>query len=133
MSSRMHVEIDSADPFERGRQRGAQVAAMLQETWPIYQSLFGVTAREAGRDPVDISAVAHACLDALSPWSPELLRELEGVSAGSGLSLTTVMALNARTEVFAVAGGTKVTECSTVVELTGPDGTALSAPDVGLA
>jgi isopenicillin-N N-acyltransferase like protein len=121
------VEIDSSDPFERGRQRGAQVATNLQETWPIYQSLFAVTARDAGRDPVDISAVAHACLDALAPWSPELLRELEGVSAGSGLSLTTVMALNARTEVFAVAGGTKVSECSTIVELSGPGGSALSA------
>jgi isopenicillin-N N-acyltransferase like protein len=127
MSSRMHVEIDSTDPFERGRQRGAQVAAPLQATWPIYQSLFAVTARDAGRDPVDISAVAHACLDALSPWSPDLLRELEGVSAGTGLPLTTVMALNARTEVFAVAGGTSVTECSTIVETAGTAGTALSA------
>jgi isopenicillin-N N-acyltransferase-like protein len=37
------------------------------------------------------------------------------------------MALNARTEVFAVAGGTAVTECSTVVELQGVDGSALAA------
>ncbi len=74
-----------------------------------------------------MSGVAHACLDALSPWSPELLRELEGVSAGAGLPLTTVMVLNARTEVFAVAGGAEVTECSTVVELAGVDGSALAA------
>lgn len=100
---------------------------MLQQTWPIYQSLFDVTAHDAGREPVDVPAVAHACLDAVSTWSPELLRELEGVSAGSGLSLTTVMALNARTEVFAVAGGTAVSECSTVVQLDGPDGSAVSA------
>jgi isopenicillin-N N-acyltransferase like protein len=127
MSPRGHVEIDSIDPFERGRQRGVQVAARLQETWPIYQSLFDVTARDAGRPPVDIAAVAHACLDVLSSWSPELLRELEGVSSGAGASLTTLMALNARTEVFAVAGGTEVTECSTLVELTGPRGSVLSA------
>jgi isopenicillin-N N-acyltransferase-like protein len=123
----MHVEIDSTDPFERGRQRGTRVATELETTWPIYLSLFEVTAQEAGRDGVDVTAVAHACLDALSSWSPELLRELEGVSAGSGLSLTTVMALNARTEVFAAAGGTGVTECSTVVELQGPEGSAISA------
>ena len=54
MTSRMHVDIDSSDPFERGRQRGAQVGARLQQTWPIYQSLFAVTARDAGRDPVDV-------------------------------------------------------------------------------
>jgi isopenicillin-N N-acyltransferase like protein len=127
MKSRMYVEIDSADPFERGRQRGAQVSAELAETWPLYQSLFDVTAREAGCDGVDVTAVAHSCLDAVSTWSPGLLRELEGVSAGSGVSLTTVMALNARTEVFAAAGGTAVSECSTVVQLQGPEGSAISA------
>jgi isopenicillin-N N-acyltransferase-like protein len=127
MSNRMQVEVDSTDPFERGRQRGSQVAARLQQSWPIYQSLFGVTARDAGHGSVDVPAVAHACLDALSSWSPDLLRELEGVSAGSGLSLTTVMALNARTEVFAVAGGSRVTECSTIVQLEGAGGSARSA------
>jgi len=127
MSSRMHVEIDSPDAYERGRQRGAQVAGHVQETWPIYQSLFAVTARNAGRDPVDVPAIAHACLDALSDWSPELVRELEGVSAGSGVSLTTVMALNARTEVFALAGGSSLTECSTLVQMRGAAGSAIAA------
>ncbi|MEJ7629214.1 MAG: C45 family peptidase [Nocardioidaceae bacterium] len=127
MSPQLHVEIDSADPFERGRQRGALVAEQVAQTWPVYQSLFEITAREAGGDPVDVPAVAHACLDALSVWSPELVRELEGVAAGAGVSLTTVMALNARTEILAKAGGSTASECSTLVRMQGADTTAVAA------
>lgn len=127
MSIRVHTEIDSTDPFERGRQRGVQVAAALRKTWPIYQSLFAVTARDAGRAPVDVPAIAESCLDAVSTWSPELLRELEGVAAGSGFALTTVMALNARTEVLAQARGAGTTECSTLVQMQGADGSAIGA------
>ncbi|MDX6308996.1 MAG: isopenicillin-N N-acyltransferase like protein [Nocardioidaceae bacterium] len=127
MSTRVHTEIDSTDPFERGRQRGVQVAARLRETWPIYQSLFAVTARDAGRSPVDVPATAESCLDAVSTWSPELLRELEGVAAGSGFGLTTVMALNARTEVLAQARSAGATECSTLVQLHGGDGSPIGA------
>jgi len=126
MPSRLHVETESSDPYERGRQRGAQVNKAVERTWPVYQSLFDASAKDAGREPVDVAAVAHACLDAVSVWSPDLLRELEGVAAGSGLSLTTVMALNARTEVFALAGGLALTECSTVVQMHAAGGAALS-------
>lgn len=127
MGSRMHVSVDSTDPFERGRQRGAQVADRLRHTWPIYQQLFAVTARDAGRPPVDAGAVADACMDTLATWSPELARELEGVAAGADTHLETVVALNARTEVLAQARGGGFTECSTLVEMTGTDGTALGA------
>lgn len=127
MSPRRHVEVDSTDPFERGRQRGTQVADGLARSWPVYQSLFDVTARQSGCDPVDVTAVAHACLDALSAWSPELERELEGVAAGAGVSLTTVMALNARTEILAKAGGSTATECSTLVQMSGAGGSSVAA------
>lgn len=127
MPRRTHVEVDSADPFERGRQRGIQVAAGLTRSWPVYQSLFDVTARQSAGEQVDVAGVAHGCLDALSTWSPALARELEGVAAGAGVSLTTVMALNARTEILARAGGSTATECSTLAQMSGAGGSAVAA------
>lgn len=127
MTSLMHVRIDSTDPFERGRQRGAQVAERLPHTWSTYQRLFAAAAGDAGREPVDVRALADACLHSVSSWSPDLLRELEGVSAGAGVDVETVMALNARTEVFAAARASGPTECSTLVEMPGESGSALAA------
>src|SRR6478752_2719132 len=121
------IRVEADDPYERGRQRGAQVANTLDRTWPVYQSLFAVTARDARRTWVDIGVQTTACLDAVAAWSPGMLRELEGVASGSGLPLSTIMTSNARTEVFAFAGGPDLTECSTIVQLAGPDGAALSA------
>lgn len=127
MASLIHVSVDSADAFERGRQRGKQVANQLHRTWPVYERLFAITAREAGQPPVDVRAVAAACLDCTAAWAPDLVRELEGVAAGAGADLATIMALNARTEIFAQARGGGPTECSTVVELVGTEGTSLAA------
>src|SRR4051812_26284796 len=121
------IRIEAADAYERGRQRGSQVASALERTWPTYQSLFAVTADYAGRSRVDLGAQTSACLDAVASWSPGMLRELEGVAAGAGLPLSTIMTLNARTEVFALASGPELTECSTIVELAGPEVAALSA------
>jgi isopenicillin-N N-acyltransferase-like protein len=122
-----HVTVDSNDPYERGRQRGAQVADRLRATWPMYQRLFAETADYAGRPPVDVAAVAVGCLDELRSWSPDLLREAEGIADATDLDLADVMALNARTEVLASARGVGPTECSTLVQLAGAGGTALSA------
>jgi isopenicillin-N N-acyltransferase-like protein len=122
-----HVLVDSAEPFERGRQRGVQVAAHLRWTWPLYEQLFAITARDTGRPAVDVRSLAAECLDAVRSWSPDTARELEGVASGAGVDVSTVMALNARTEVFARARGTGPTECSTLVQLEGPAGTALGA------
>ena len=82
MSERVHVVVDSADPFERGLQRGRQVGDAVRRTWPIYLALFDVTAQAYERDPIDPYAVATACLDATRDWSPALVRELEGVAEG---------------------------------------------------
>lgn len=127
MAPLRHVVVDSADPFERGRQRGMQVAGDIRRTWPIYRQLFAISAHDAGRAPVDVRGVAKACLQAVTTWSPELARELAGVAAGAGVDVETVMALNARTEVFAHTRGAALTECSTVVQMSGAGGTALGA------
>jgi isopenicillin-N N-acyltransferase like protein len=125
--SGVELTVDAGDAFERGRQRGRQVADRLHQTWPIYRRLFAATAREALRDPVDVGALADSCAESVATWSPDLFRELEGVAAGSGFDLHTVLALNARTEVLAFGRGCGTTECSTLVQMEGPDGSAISA------
>lgn len=127
MWSPMRLDIDARDPFERGRERGSWVGAHLRETWPCYQELFSIAARDSGREPVDVQGMADACHDSVSAWSPALARELEGVAAGADVPLRTVLALNARTEVLAQAGALGVTECSTVVQLRSRTGSPLGA------
>lgn len=120
MPAPMTVEIEASDAYERGRQRGRQVGARLEHTWPRYERLFVETARAAGREPVDVAAIATACLDELTRWRPDARRELEGVAVGAETSLTTVAALNARTEVLAQSGVIDPSECSTIVQVTEP-------------
>jgi isopenicillin-N N-acyltransferase like protein len=122
-----HLVVDSRDPFERGRARGSFGVQGLRSTWPIYEELFAVTARLAGRPPVDVASAVTPYLDATSAWAPDLLREMEGVAEGSGLGLERIAAVNARTEILALARGCGPTECSTVVQLAGRQGTAVSA------
>ncbi len=125
MHNPRQVDIDADDAFERGRQRGAEVGDELRWTWPVYQQIFAVTATDAGRDLVAVDELAESCLDSVASWSPGLLREVEGIAAGSGADVRTVMAINARTEILARARGTTLTECSTIVELRGTAGSAL--------
>lgn len=122
-----HVRVDATSPYERGRQRGVQVRDSIHRTWPVYQQLFAVSARDAGSAPPDVRGAAAASFDSLRRWSPDLAREIEGVADGAGVAVDVVMALNARTEILAQARGNGATECSTLVEMAGPSGSALAA------
>ncbi len=120
-----HLVVDSADPGERGRQRGRFAADPLAASWPTYLDIFTATAESYGLPAVDVRAVGSACEQPLREWSPQLWEEVGGVAAGAGIDPLDVLALNARTEVLAHARAT-LGECSTVVELAGPTGSAVS-------
>ncbi|GLX02401.1 C45 family peptidase [Microtetraspora sp. NBRC 16547] len=118
MSLRTHLRVEGTDPRRRGHDRGRRSGAEIARTWRTYSELFEVAAAPRGVT-LDVPALAQRCLAATSAWAPELAAEMEGVAEGAGVPLWTIAALNARTEILAVAGTPRAGECSTVVR-TGP-------------
>ncbi|WP_105036227.1 C45 family autoproteolytic acyltransferase/hydolase [Cryobacterium aureum] len=108
------ISIDSADGYERGRQRGKRLGDALDTGIGIYLYLFTV----AGIDLRVVQANAESALIATEAWSPTLAAELRGTADASGQELWKIAALNARTEILSGANGstgTKPGECSTIV------------------
>lgn len=108
------ISIDSADAYERGRQRGLRLGAALDTGIGIYRYLFTV----AGIDLRVVQANAESAISATEAWSPALAAELRGTADASGQELWKIAALNARTEILSGARastGTKPGECSTIV------------------
>nr|WP_240942054.1 C45 family peptidase [Planosporangium thailandense] len=111
------MRLDAADPWRRGHDRGVRTASEIAAAWATYSRLFAVTAAAAGVT-LDVPALARATLAATRSWAPDLAEEMRGVADGAGVPLWTIAALNARTEILAVADAPRAGECSTVV-LTG--------------
>lgn len=105
------IRVDSAEAFERGRQRGQAIRAQLNAGAQVYLSLF-----EAVGVPSEVvRPAAKRCLAATEKWYPRLASEMNGVAEGAGIELWKVVALNARTEILREALGSGPGECSTVV------------------
>jgi isopenicillin-N N-acyltransferase-like protein len=119
-----------APPYERGREFGAAHAAAVATTVTAYRRLFG-----AGVDLDRLGALALSRVDA---WAPDLAAEITGIAHGAGLPVAHVAAVNARTELLAVAdvpaglqGPADVPahpdECSAVVDLGRTTGAPVAA------
>lgn len=119
MSRPAHLHITGADPRQRGEDRGRQAAVEIARAWRIYLELFEAVA-VASQTRIDVAALAQRSISATRAWAPELVTEMEGVAEGAGLPLWAVAALNARTELLAVAGAPRAGECSTVVHVGQP-------------
>jgi len=105
---------------ERGAELGAAFGPQVHAAVDRYARLFGIPS--AGR-----AAAGARALDAIDGWAPELAQEIRGIAAGAGVAVEEVAALNARTEVLALAraagagpGAGGRGECSAVVALGGP-------------
>lgn len=113
------VLIDSADPFERGRQRGEAIAETLRSGVEVYLDLF----ETVGVDRGTAQRLAENAVEVTERWHAPLADEMRGTAEGAGLELWKIAALNARTEILSGASrdgatGADVTrpgECSTIV------------------
>ncbi|MBK0422315.1 hypothetical protein JD292_09540 [Leucobacter sp. CSA2] len=107
-TERPHIEVTGATPFEIGLSRGRALAGSLAEASAAYDALF----RSVGVTVAAQAVAVEQVLRTLSEWRPAVVAELSGVAEGAGVELAEVVALNARTEILALAGGAP--ECSTV-------------------
>ena len=97
MKRRMReIYIKSSDPFERGRQHGAQVKGEIERVCVGYQKSFekkGYTWEEA-------QTMAMEYVPYLEKEMPELMEEAKGIAAGAEVELAVVMVLNTRYELL---------------------------------
>ncbi|KAA0959750.1 peptidase C45 [Microbacterium sp. ANT_H45B] len=100
---------DAGEPREEGRRFGAHWSPQLAAARDSYLRLFAQSGVPAER----ARAIADECRTMTEAHAPEIADEFVGIADGSGLSLTDVHLLTARTEILARM--TPSMECSTVV------------------
>ncbi len=91
----------SGSPFELGRQYGKGARVQIQLALRACERSFR---HYAGMDLRSASRLAREFLPTIEAFDPSILKELEGIAEGSGVSLETVLALNLRTEILLKAG-----------------------------
>ncbi|MGZ4485567.1 MAG: C45 family autoproteolytic acyltransferase/hydrolase, partial [Nocardioidaceae bacterium] len=100
-------------PYDRGYELGERLHAEVAATAAAYRRLFAV--RAVGPFDVDLwSERAWVTIQRLAPAAAE---EIAGIAEGARRPVREIAAVNARTELLAVANPTGVDECSTVVAL----------------
>ncbi len=116
------LTVTDSDPSTRGRAIGSALADPIGANVERYLGYFAAL----GLSAAQVEEYGVAALDPISTWAPALGEEVLGIAEGAGLPLWQVAALNARTEIIAVArrlateaGGAAATvsECSTSVVL----------------
>lgn len=110
--TRLHVQIAGDTAHELGVARGTALRESLADAAARYEGLFRMAGVSEARERAGVTAV----LDTLAAWRPDVVAELEGIAAGSGVGLAQVVALNARTEILAL-GNRGGHECSTVTAM----------------
>ena len=90
------IEISGA-PFERGVQYGEAAADLISSAIEYYEAAFG---QQAGLTWAEVRDQAASWLPACRDVAPDIVRELEGIAAGSGRDLLDLMALNLRGEII---------------------------------
>jgi isopenicillin-N N-acyltransferase like protein len=100
-------------PYDRGVEFGEHHRAEIARTVTAYRRLFLARAIV----PFDVDEWAERAWQLVCGLTPEASQEIRGIADGAGRPVREIAALNARTELLAVADPTGVDECSTVVSL----------------
>lgn len=111
-TTRLHLDLAGSTHRELGLARGAALRETLPAASASYQRLFRMLGVTVEREREGVEAI----LDTLSTWCPEVIEELAGIAEGSGVALSEIVSLNARTEILAL-GNSAAHECSTVTSV----------------
>jgi len=82
------------DPRERGKVHGREMHGQIRDNYATYMARFEV----GGASKADVLAQSDAWAAFIARDNPEYSEEMQGIAAGSGLSLTEIAMLNARYE-----------------------------------
>ena len=101
------------EPYDRGIEFGEYHRDEVARTIAAYRRLF--LARATG--PFDVDTWAERAWQHIVGVAPTAAEEIRGIAEAAGVAVREIAALNARTELLAIANPTGVDECSTVVAL----------------
>ena len=101
------------EAYDRGVEFGRHHRPEVTATVASYRRLFEVKAI----GPFDVDYWSAHAWERILDLAPSMVDEIRGIADGADLPVTTIAALNARTEMLAIANPTGVDECSTVVSL----------------
>jgi len=112
-----------AGPAARGEEFGAHHATEVASTVDAYRRVL------APAGPIDV--LGTAALNRIEEFSPALAEEVRGIAGGAGVPASHLAAVNARTEILAIAarsmGTAAPSECSAVVCLGDDDDEPVAA------
>lgn len=92
------IEICGA-PFERGKMHGELAENQVRLSAHHYVEQI----EKMGLSRADIADMADEFLPKLRDWAPDLVAEMEGISAGAGVPFEHIVLINARTELLQLA------------------------------
>ena len=82
-------------PYEMGLTHGRALSAQIKANFNAYVQMIQ---NSSGLNPDVISILAKKFLPELERAAPKVLEEMEGIAEGAGVSLETVLVINARSE-----------------------------------
>lgn len=92
------VEVSGA-PRQRGQSYGEQAKARIAGSVDLYAGNLD----RLGYGKADIDRFTATFAPRLKAWAPDLVDEMEGIAEGAGIDFSSIMLVNARTEVLQLA------------------------------
>lgn len=92
----------SGGPFERGEKYGAATKDKIEISIRNYSRMFEVF---SGMGWDEARKLSEAFLPDIEKYAPEIVLEMKGIAAGSGVDFEDILALNARSEIALDADG----------------------------
>ena len=87
----------SGGPFERGRQYGEQAGALIRKGVEFYVDMWE---KGSGRTRGELVEIISGFAGKIGDFDAEILTEIEGIAAGSGLAVDDVLIVNGRYEIM---------------------------------
>jgi len=104
------VRVAAADARERGVRIGESTRPQIEQSLAAYREAF---LHHTGLAWTEIARLASDFAAPIESYDADILREIEGIAAGSGVAVADVLALNARTEImYGLNGGAAHAECT---------------------
>ncbi|MET2828073.1 C45 family peptidase [Mesorhizobium shangrilense] len=89
----------SGTPNERGKAYGEQAHDRIHASVALYAAQLG----RFGFGQKDIERFSGIFLPRLRQWAPDLVKEMEGIASGADVGLSSILLVNARTEILQLA------------------------------
>jgi isopenicillin-N N-acyltransferase-like protein len=92
------VDVSGA-PTERGSAYGEQARGRIRASVALYAAQLD----RFGFGEVDVERFCGIFLPRLRQWAPDLVEEMEGIAAGANVGFSSILLVNARTEILQLA------------------------------